>query len=774
MCHDSDSVPIVDEHIGTRKQLNPSSPMNRQAPTQDRPVSVDDAPAVDVWHYVGIVRKRIWIITAVVAIGITAAVLYTKRQTRIYRATASVVINPTPPQVFGSKVQEVIQLGAGSYWSNQEYYNTQLQILVKYDLALKTIEAEPSLGAQLLALSKGTARLDDEQEFQAAMHFASILGASQNRESRVVNVHVQHEDPRLAMALANEHILTFYKHSKNIRQADGEDISEFLEEELQRAKQKLQDAEQALLKHKEEFDLLTVSLADKQNILAADIGRYTGALSNARIKRIELDGLRRRAQGLSSDDVMKSPIFALATNTSVVDILKTRYLEEKQRLAELAEEYGPKHPAYQSQERKVAEQLAAIQAEAKRAMRELDERYQAAITSERQFQREVERLKEEAFELGPKTVVYKQLEREFKGAEENYKVLLERVSASEFSERNEATNVSLHAKARGAVLVHPRLGMNLTIAGMLSLMLGLGLAFLLDIMDRTIKSIEDIERVVDAPLLGTIPRVDDSEFESVPREDWLKARDLYVNDNKNAPVAEHCRSIRTNILFSSANRPMKTLTISSPQKGEGKTTSTIYLGTIMAQSKQRVLLVDTDMRRPRLHFSLTDEKNIQEGLTSLLLPDTDLDSQLDKVIRKTEIPNLFLLPCGHKPPDPAELLLTERFKEVLAKLEERFDRVLLDSPPLMVMNDAVVLSRLSDGVVMVAQAYKTSIDHVARSAHMVQNVDAPILGVILNNIDPSDTRYGSYYYYSNEYYNAPRPEDEKSNRRKRANTDQAA
>jgi polysaccharide biosynthesis transport protein len=761
--------------------------MNQQAPSPDRLSAPDPAPAVDVWRYLGIIRKRAWIIAAVVAVGMTMAVLYTKRQARIYRATASVVIDPTPPQVFGSQVQEVIQLGAGSYWSNQEYYNTQLQVITKYELAERTIRKDQILGARLLGLPEGTRELDPEQLRVATEALTGMLSASQNRESRITNVHVQHTDPDLAVDLANAQVDTYYEHSRKIRGQDGREITRFLEDELDRAEKELKRSEEKLLAFKKDNDILSVSLEDKQSMLAADLARYTAATSDARIKRIEIDAVRKRAQGLKGEDVMESPIFALASNSKVVDAVKEQYMLEKQRLAELGQEIGPRHPQYLSQQKKVAEQLSALQVEAKRAMREIDERYQSVLASEQQFAAEIERLKNEAFELGPKALEYNQYKREFENDEEKYKVVLGRLRASRLTERNEATNVSQHARARQAVLVYPRLGVNLAIAGLLSLMIGLGLAFLLDLLDRTIKSVADIERVVDAPLLGTIPLVqeqdlvsEDSEGKHRGREELpvdlpaavdldpidqaLRDRDLYVFRNQRSPVAEHCRSIRTNILFSSVSRPMKTLTISSPQKGEGKTTSTIYLGTIMAQSNQRVLLVDTDMRRPRLHKSLLGVKRVDRGLSNLFLPDTNVDELIDQVIQPTGIPNLSVLPCGPKPPNPAELLLTERFKEILVKLEERFDRILLDSPPLLVMNDAVVLSRLSDGVVMVAQAGKTSIDHVARSARMIHDINAPILGVILNDVDPMDSRYGNYYY-NDDYYDtstepAPGPREQ--------------
>jgi len=158
---------------------------------------------------------------------------------------------------------------------------------------------------------------------------------------------------------------------------------------------------------------------------------------------------------------------------------------------------------------------------------------------------------------------------------------------------------------------------------------------------------------------------------------------------------------------------MKTITVSSPRPREGKTTSTIYLGTTMANAGQRVLIIDTDLRRPRLYKSLGVSREV--GITNLIVGDANIDD----VIKTTDIPNLYVLPSGPRPPNPAELLLTNKFKQVLEELEGRFDRILLDSPPLLAVTDAVVLARLSDGVIMVAQAGKSSIDDAAQSGERI-------------------------------------------------------
>lgn len=710
----------------------------KQSDPHAKPTTLeDDDPGLDLQRYVRVVRKHLWVIAAVVAVGITATVLYTMRQPKIYQARAAVVIDPQAPNTYGSKVQEVIQLGAGNYWSNQEYYNTQVDILAGYKLARMTVERNQlHLEPLLVPQHEHETRTKDELIDAAATALHAALSAHQQRDSRIVNVFVRHTNKALAIKLANLHVETYVYYVRSLRtKGKAEVASQDLARELDAAAKQLAATEKELLEFKQSNDMLSTSLEDKQSILARQIVRYTAAYTDARVKRLELEATRARARRVSKENVLESPIFGLTTPSAVVETLKDQYTRAKHKLDEQSEELGPRHPLYKRQKKQVDGLYAALQREAKRALRELDERYYAAKATENKYKATVESLKKEALALDPLHAKYAVLQRRQKQDEANYTLMLERSRASDMSKRNRATNVTPHERARYAVLVHPRMKVNVGVGLLLSLLLGVGLAFMLEYVDRTIKAIEDVDRVVGAPVLGVIPVVGDFGA----GVEGMRDRDLYVSQNPTSAAAECCRSIRTNILFSTADRPMSTLTISSPKPREGKTTTTIYLGTTMAQSGQRVLIVDTDMRRPRLHKSMGVSREL--GLTNLILG----DSSVEDCIKTTDIPNLYVLPCGPQPPNPAELLLTNRFKEVLADLEERYDRILLDSPPLLAVTDAVVLARLSDGVVMVAQAGKTLIDDAAQATRQLKDVDAAILGVILNDIDLSDRKYGYYY-----------------------------
>ena len=698
----------------------------------------DDRGEIDLKRYVAVIAKRKWIVLACVAAGITLAVLYTMRQTKIYRATASVVVDPAPPQVFGSQVQEVIQLGAGSYWSNQEYYNTQIDILKGYDLAKLTV-ARHGLFDRLVKPTPGETLTEEQRIERAARVLDHALTASQNRESRIVKIHVLHADQALAADLANAHVQTYIDYTKSLRATGTGEVAKLLSTELDGAEQRLRTSEEQLYEFKKNNAILSVSLEDKQNILAADIARFDAAFNDARIKRIELGTVRQRAQGLAGEDLLESPVFALSSNLGTVEVLKEQYVKEKQKFIEIGEDLGPKHPEYVKQDKKVTELYDLIAKEATRARRELDERYQAALATETQFKAELEKLKAEAHELGPKAVEYNRIKRQQQSDEQHFNIVLGRLRDSELSKKNDQINVRTHESARAAVLVYPRMRLNVALAAMLALALGVALALVLDLADRTIKSSADVEVAARAPVLGLIPILDD-----VPEGDngvALKARDLYVFTHPKSRAAECCRSIRTNLLFSGADRELKVLTVSSPNPREGKTTSVIYMGTTMAQSGQRVLLVDTDMRRPRLHKSMGVSRGL--GLSNLMLG----EASFDDCIKTSDIPNLFVLPCGPTPPNPVELLLSHKFQQILDELRGRFDRILLDSPPLQAVTDAAVLSRRSDGVIMVVQAGKTLRDDLERSAKTLHDVNANVIGVILNDLDISDRQYGYYYYH---------------------------
>ncbi len=705
-------------------------------PTSKQPAADEQLVSIDYRRYLRALRKYKWLIAALMAVAVTATVIHTGRQTKIYAARASMLIDPAAPQVLGNQVQEVVQLGAGNFWSNADYYNAQVEILSSYELARRTVEMA-ALHRKLLSPEQRE-ELTDEQQLSAATHLVkSRLKISYPEKNRVVYVEVEHEDPKLAALIANAHVDAYIAYNLGLR-ADGTGLaSKWLAKELDTAEGELLDSEHDLFEFKKENDILSVSLEDRQNLVTTNIARFTDALNDARTRRIELGATLERMHTADLDNVLESPVFSLTEN-STVEQLKVQYYLELNKLAELETEIGPRHPKYLAQKKKVDDLYAAIGREARLTIKSIEEKYKATKAAEVAYAAEVERYKQEAFALGPKAVDYNRLTRRQRSNERKYDIVLERLRTSDLTGRLDTINVRpLDPAVAAKSPVRPNMRRNVIVATAIALFLGIGLAILLDFLDRTVKSAEDIESATNAPLLGVIPSLEDISAEP----ENLRVRDMYVAENPTSRVAECCRSIRTNIMFSGADRELRTLVVSSPNPREGKTTTVMYLGTTMAQSGQRVLVIDSDMRRPRLHQSTGVSRG--RGLSNLVLREADFDD----VIKSTDVPNLYVLPCGPTPPNPAELLMTNAFHETLAELEKRFDRILLDSPPLLAVTDAVVLAQQADGIIMVAKAGKTIRDDVARAARQLSDVKLGITGVVLNELDLEDRQYGYYYQY---------------------------
>ncbi len=703
---------------------------------------------LDFGRYFSALRKYGWLVIAIVALAITATVVYTNRKPKIYEARASVQIEPRLPDLLGQG-QEL--LASGGMGGTADYYKQQKQVLGSYKLIRQTVE-QHQLHLKLLSERARTDRKLDDQLDEATRLLQDAMAIKYPDQNRIMYVVVRSDSAQLAAQIANHHVDTFVQYSKGLLSTDTRQASDALSTEFDDAEKKLRDADAALYTFQKENDLLAVSLEDRQSLTSSNITSYTAKRNEARARRLEIASRLERMRKFADFDVLQSPILLLGEQASF-EALRAQYYAERNKFIEVEKQFGPKHSEHQMQKAKVDDLFAALNTEAKRMLAGLQEQYQAALGTEQALQAEVDKFTKEALELGPKIVAYNELVRKRKSVEDRYNILRTRLSTSELSGRMtgkiDATNVKpLDPALVPTVPVSPNLRTNIVAASIVSLVFGLALVLLIVFLDRSVKNVADAQQATGVPVLGVVPMLEDL---GSGREDD-RARDLYVHEHPISNVAECCRSLRTNILFSSADRPLKTIVVSSANPREGKTTCVIYLGTTMAQSGQRVLLIDTDMRKPRLHSLTGGSRSV--GLSNLILGDRDYD----EVIKTTDVPNLFVLPCGPLPPNPAELLMGHRFEKILADLNERFDRIILDSPPLQPVTDAVLLSKQTDGVILVVQAGKTLREDIKRSANKIRSVGGVIFGVIVNAIEASD-RDGYYYSY---YGYGTSPEDGKA------------
>jgi polysaccharide biosynthesis transport protein len=703
---------------------------------------------IDFRRYLAAIRKYVWFIGGLVVVALACAVLYTTRVTPIYEATASVQIEPRLPDLLGTG--DMFNVAAGA--NTSEYYKQQRQVLGSYTLSKQTVLAY-DLPTKLLTDAEMKSLSTDERVDLATQKLVKMITVKYPEQDRIMYVHVRSPDPELATTIANDHITTYINYSKGLLSINSTQASDALQAEFNEAETKLRAAEDKVYKFQAENDMISVTPEQHQNLVTQNILSFTQKLNDARANSISIAAKVAEMKKEKGAEVLTTPIVMMGENASY-QTLRAAYYAEKIKLLELSKELGGKNPDLIAQQQKVDELYKALQGEVNILVTGNEHLHTAATTTETALSAEVEKYKDEAKRLSPKIVEYNELLREKKQVEDEYNILRARLSTTQLTGNMSSAISNVHPLDPAllpSTPVWPRMSINIAVAGILSLLVGLGLVLLLVFLDRSIKTAADATQAAGAPVLGFIPALADVD----PNKS--NAREMYVHDHPSSHVAECCRVLRTNVTFSAAtgsspDHQLKTMVVCSANAQEGKTTTVMFLGTTMAQSGQRVLVVDTDMRRPRLHIATNVAR--EPGLSTLLLG----SDNYDEVIKPTEIPNLFVLPCGPLPPNPAELLMTKRFEVVLDELGKQFTKIILDSPPLQPVTDGIVLAKRSEGVIIVVRSGRTIRDELKRSAKMIRGVHGTIFGVVINDKQERDATYG--YYYSAYGYSSQTLEEE--------------
>jgi capsular exopolysaccharide synthesis family protein len=412
-----------------------------------------------------------------------------------------------------------------------------------------------------------------------------------------------------------------------------------------------------------------------------------------------------------------------------------RYAEARAECADLRVKYLEDHPKLEACDKKLALARQALRDEVGTVLQSARNEYREVSNTERNLLALLNETKSDAFGLNQHEREYLELKRTYDNNQRLYELLLKRLKDTGITGMLQVSNVRILDRAQPVLTpVRPKVRQNLTMAAMLGLFAGVGLALVLELLDTSITTQVQVEEKLGLTFLGIVPRI------GLPK-DGSVARGFLVRQQPQSAVAECLRSIRANLLFMSPDRPLRKILVTSSSPEEGKTTTASLLAQIMADGGSRVLLVDGDMRRPRIH-RIFDTSGGQ-GLSSLILG----EGSLDEAVKATEIPNLSVLPCGPVPPNPAELLHADAFRKLLDELARRFDRVIVDSPPVAAVSDAVVISTAVDGTLLVLKAGRTSRDVARRAVRALTDVNARVFGAVLNDLDLSDGRYGEYYQY---------------------------
>ena len=514
-------------------------------------------------------------------------------------------------------------------------------------------------------------------------------------------------------------------------------------------KAKIEQSDEALQEFGSKHGIIS-TLDDKENITMRRLNELNEALTKAESERMAKEAINKQIKQDKGEGFDTLP--SIIENKLVQDLKQTHIQLEAQYM-KLSDTFKPNYPEMT----RLKSQMEAVQkrlnVEVNKVIVGMKNEYESTLRREFLLRTAFEQQKEKALEMQQKAIQYNILKREADTNKELYKSLLQRMKEIGVSAAMNPSNVEVldHAEVPSSPY-NPNARRNVMLAGLIGLFLGIVLAFFFEYLDNTIKTPEDVEQLVRLPSFGMVPEISSEKRRrshngngnSYPVE-------LVSYGHPKSILSEAYRNIRTSILLSFSKQPPKKIVVTSPNPLEGKTTTMINTAITLSQTGARVLIIDADMRKPRIHKifnnGMGDKRKNGVGLSNFLSGHTNLWS----VIHKSSLQNLYYIPSGPVPPNPSELLGSSLFREMMRALEERFDHIIIDSPPVIGFADSVILSSVSDGVMLVVLGGKTTREALQRAKDILLQVEAKILGVVINRVDIQRSDYG-YYYYRYYYY----------------------
>jgi len=591
------------------------------------------------------------------------------------------------------------------------------------------------------------------------------LGVEPVKETRALRISFTHTDPKIAAEVTNAVANTFLDRNFENKTEKFRGAAKWLDESTRKLKAKVEEADQALKNYERDHGIFAT---DKDGTLT------TAKLSSlhAQVLRAQTDRMLKQSlySEVKEGRVEKLPEayadLLFKTAPKVVDLQK-QLSELQTSLAELSVKFGPENLRVVEAQEKITAIKRQIAESGKSLEEKLKNEYERAVREEDMLTKALTQAKGEAIRQNQDAIQYNLLKGDVDTNKTLYQDFLNKSNQAQAQVVEQQNNLRVIEPAQvPSSPVGPRRMFSILVGLLLSTAAGVGLAFLLDYLDNTIKTVEDVSRYAQLPALSVVPAVAGGARRGLSaksrkalgngdsRQAQSEAAYQLATLDSQSSAAEAYRVLRTSVLLSAAGRPPKTILITSGQPGEGKTTTVVNTAISLAQMGASVLIIDCDLRRPTTHKVLGADHG--QGLSTYLSRDVPLAD----VIQKLPIANLSLLPCGPVPPNPAELIISEKMKDMLRDLAARYDHILIDSPPLINVTDPVILSTMVDGVILVVHGGKSTRDVVRRARQELSTVGAKIFGVVLNNVDLRKDGYDNYYYY--RYYSGYGQESSKN------------
>lgn len=754
----------------------------------------------EYWHSI---RKHLWLILGIVVLVTALTAVYMSRQPDIYESVSRVQVdletanNPAIGALKGNSIFLNTPL------QDPTYFNTQITILTSAGLlgrVAKTLDLEHNQSflhpqsAQDHSLWESIKGLvgagkskplpkepevnklrpssalptDDASETNHYEPYVEMLQAQlsvkQLSDTRIIEVRFKHQDPEVAEKINNMVAETFVVSNLERKTETSNTAGDFLQKRIADLQSEIRHGEEQLNNYAKSHQIL--SLDASQNTVVDRLAGLNKQLLEAENDRKTAESAYRAALAPGASEAQAEAATNSGPNAAAVT--EAKLAELKQKRAQLLLEYTEKYPEVKDLDQQIAmltRQAGELRTHSATVVKtNLETRYRQALQKEQSLQQAFDKQRGETLSQNEAAVNYRIIQQEIETNKTLLDGLLQRAKENDVVLAGTPNNIHIvdHASLPKAP-VAPKRRQTILLAGMFSLILGVALARYLDHMDDSVKNSDDVENFLRLPALAVIPSLG-----SVARRRLLSAipgtqgknghsagSELLLNSPAHSPLAEAYRQLRTSVLLSAAGGAPRTLLVTSSQPGEGKTTTAVNMAMILAKTGAKVLVIDGDMRRPRLH-SIFDLDN-SSGLSSLLASKMS-EKEMMAAIRHHESSGLYVLPSGRVPPNPAELLASGQLRVLMKVLEDSFDNVVIDSPPVASFTDGVLLSSVADGVLLVVHGGSASRHIVRRSKQLLTDVGAKIFGVVLNNVSVS--RHDYYYNrsYESYYYSNVEPE----------------
>ncbi|MBW2592922.1 MAG: polysaccharide biosynthesis tyrosine autokinase [Deltaproteobacteria bacterium] len=497
--------------------------------------------------------------------------------------------------------------------------------------------------------------------------------------------------------------------------------------------EKLNKSEKALNKYMKAKNIATIE--NRVTIIPQKLAELSLKLTRAETRQNELATLYKKIRS-SLDNANEVETIPVIANDPALKSIRDQILRVEQNIMEQSKKYGPKHPVMVRVNSEFKIMQNKHEQEIQRIIRTIKNECELANSNARDLRESLDKTKKEAVSLNEKFIQYGILKREIETNQSLYSSLIQRIKEQSVTEQVQNINVWVVEKAQTPKFPSkPNKKRNILLGIIMGLFGGVGLAFFLEYLDNTVKTPDDIEERYNIPVLTTISKLKN------------KDKTLYkmVLDEPSSALAESFKSLRTSIMLSSSDSPPQTILVTSMAPKDGKTTIASNLAIAIAASESSVLLIDCDLRRPMLHeiFGLKNTR----GLSTFITGASDMN-----IIQDLPVKNLSVITSGPIPPNPSELLISKRLKELIHALKDKFDFVIIDTPPVMSVSDTLIVSKIVDASLIVTRFGKTTYEMMNHGLKSMADIESKIIGTVINAVDEKKSGYHYYYHYNKEYY----------------------